>query len=214
MSPRPRSISDAAILTATHRAVIRVGPMRLTLADVAREAGVSPATLVKRFGSKRQLLLALVAAGNGEIGDEWARILELARRSPLEALYAYAECMAGMAPTPDVLANHLSFLQMDLVDPEFHRHALAHARDTLALLNEWLDDAVARNELMPCNTTRLARTVQATVGGSLMQWAIDRKGRLRRRLREDLETLLSPRYPGRPEPPGSQRRPPRTARLG
>ncbi len=119
-----------------------------------------------------------------------------------------------MAPTPDVLANHLSFLQMDLVDPEFHRHALAHARDTLALLNEWLDDAVARNELMPCNTTRLARTVQATVGGSLMQWAIDRKGRLRRRLREDLETLLSPRYPGRPEPPGSQRRPPRTARLG
>jgi AcrR family transcriptional regulator len=213
MSPRPRSTSDAAILTATHRAVTRVGPMRLTLADVAREAGVSPATLVKRFGSKRQLLLALVAAGSSEIEDEWARILELAKRSPLEALYAYAECMAGMAPTPDVLANHLSFLQMDLVDPEFHRHALAHARNTLAFLNRWLDDAVAKDELMPCNTTRLARAVQATVGGSLMQWAIDRKGRLRKRLREDLEMLLSPRYPVRPKRLRAQGRSRRNARL-
>jgi AcrR family transcriptional regulator len=213
MSPRPRSTSDAAILSAAHRAVTRVGPMRLTLADVAREAGVSPATLVKRFGSKRQLLLALVAAGSGETADEWARILALARRSPLEALYAYAECMAGMAPTPDVLANHLSFLQMDLIDPEFHRHALAHARGTLAFLSGCLEEAVVRNELTPCDTTRLARAVQATVGGSLMQWAIDRKGRLRRRLREDLETLLSPRYPAGRQRRDARGRPPRTTGL-
>jgi AcrR family transcriptional regulator len=194
MSPRPRATSDAAILTAAHRAVTRVGPMRLTLSDVAREAGVSPATLVQRFGSKRQLLLALVAAGSSEIEDQWAPILALARQSPLEALYAYAECMAALAPTPDVLANHLSFLQMDLVDPEFHRHALAHTRETLSFLHKTLDDAVAKGELTPCDTPRLARAVQATVGGSLMQWAIDREGKLRKRLREDLETLLRPRY--------------------
>src|SRR5688572_24940043 len=126
MSPRPRTTTDAAILTATHRAVMRVGPMRLTLADVAREAGVSPATLVQRFGSKRQLLLALVATASGDVEDQWAPILAMAGKSPLEAIYAYAECMAGMAPTPEVLANHLSFLQMDLVDPEFHRLALTH----------------------------------------------------------------------------------------
>jgi AcrR family transcriptional regulator len=197
MSPRPRSTSDAEILSATHRAVTRVGPKRLTLADVAREAGVSPATLVQRFGSKRKLLLAFVATGSSEIEAEWARILSLAERSPLEALYAYAECMAGLAPNPDVLANHMSFLQMDLVDPEFHRHALAQARHTLEFLRKTLDDAVDRGELAPCDTTRLARAVQATIGGSLMQWAIDREGKLRRRLREDLETLLRPRYPQR-----------------
>ena len=206
MSPRPRATSDAAILSATHRAVTRVGPMRVTLADVAREAGVSPATLVQRFGSKRQLLLALVAAGSGEIEAEWASILALAEKSPLEALYAYAECMAGLAPTPDVLANHLSFLQMDLVDPEFHRLALAHARETLGFLRKTLDHAVAKAELMPCDTSRLARAVQATVGGSLVQWAIDREGKLRKRLREDLETLLRPRYQSRTTRRDSRRR--------
>ena len=60
MSPRPKATTDQAILDATHRAVTRIGPMRLTLAHVAREAGVSPATLVQRFGSKRALLLALI----------------------------------------------------------------------------------------------------------------------------------------------------------
>jgi AcrR family transcriptional regulator len=180
--------------------------MRVTLADVAREAGVSPATLVQRFGSKRQLLLALVAAGSGEIEAEWASILALAEKSPLEALYAYAECMAGLAPTPDVLANHLSFLQMDLVDPAFHRLALAHARETLGFLRKTLDHAVAKAELMPCDTTRLARAVQATVGGSLVQWAIDREGKLRKRLREDLETLLRPRYQSRTTRHDSRRR--------
>ena len=199
MSPRPRATSDSAILIAAHRAVTRVGPMRLTLADVAREAGVSPATLVQRFGSKRQLLLALVAAGSGEVEQQWASILALAQQSPLKALFAYAECMAGLAPTPEVLSNHLSFLQMDLVDPEFHRVAVAHARETLSFLQRTLNEAVARGELMPCNTTRLARAVQAMVGGSLMQWAIDRDDKLRNRLREDLDTLLQPRYPPRPQ---------------
>jgi AcrR family transcriptional regulator len=85
MSPRPRATSDSAILSAAHRAVTRVGPMRLTLADVAREAGVSPATLVQRFGSKRGLLLALVAAGSGEVEDQWAPILALATDSAAAA---------------------------------------------------------------------------------------------------------------------------------
>ena len=35
MSPRPRATSDSAILTTAHSAVTRVGPMRLTLADIA-----------------------------------------------------------------------------------------------------------------------------------------------------------------------------------
>jgi hypothetical protein len=138
-----------------------------------------------------------VAASSGDLASEWNAIVELAKRSPLEGLYAYAECMAGLAPTPEVLANHLSFFQMDLVDPEFHKHALAHAHDTLDFLKATLDDAIRKRDLSPCDTTRLARTIQATVGGSLMQWAIDRKGTVRRRLREDLEMVLAPRHPAR-----------------
>ena len=61
MSPRPRTVSDAQILYATQRAMSRLGPTRMTLAAVAKEAGLSAATLVQRFGSKRGLMLALWA---------------------------------------------------------------------------------------------------------------------------------------------------------
>jgi len=40
-----------------------LGPAKLTLARVAKAAGLSPATLVQRFGSKRALLLALAKSG-------------------------------------------------------------------------------------------------------------------------------------------------------
>ncbi|MDP8981022.1 MAG: TetR/AcrR family transcriptional regulator, partial [Acidobacteriota bacterium] len=57
---RRKLTPDTDVLTATMRVVNRVGPGRLTLADVAAEAGLAPATLLQRFGSKRGLLLAVV----------------------------------------------------------------------------------------------------------------------------------------------------------
>jgi AcrR family transcriptional regulator len=191
MSPRPRETTDEELLTATHRVVSRLGP-NLTLADVAKEAGVSPATLVQRFGSKRGLLLAFASSGSQGLGDEFARIRR-AHRSPLAAVYDVAQCVAAMAVTPETLSNSLAFLQMDLVDPDFHKHALAHSRGMLAGIKALLDEAVADGELQRCDTTRLARAVQGLIGGSLLQWAIDRDGKAADRLREDLDCLLKPR---------------------
>jgi AcrR family transcriptional regulator len=190
--PRPRTITDEKLLNGAARAISRVGPSRLTLADVAAEVGVSPATLVQRFGSKRELLLALVNLGGGSAGREFES-LRAAHRSPLAALYAYAECMARfMAPSPEVLANHLAFLHIDLTDPEFHQPALAHARASRTEIQRLLDGAVADDELTSCDTARLARAVESMIGGSLVSWAIHREGDATDWVRDDLESLLAP----------------------
>lgn len=191
MCARPRSVSDEELLQATARAVSRVGPARLTLADVAREAGVVPATLVQRFGTKRGMLLALARQGSGSEHDQMAAI-RAAHKSPLAALYAVAECWTAMAHTPQELANHLSFLVIDLTDPEFHHYALAHARTFQAELKQLLDDAVAAGELAECDTGSLARIVQETLQGSLVAWAILREGLAADWVRRDLEFLLAP----------------------
>jgi AcrR family transcriptional regulator len=188
---RPRATSDTDILAATHRVVSRLGP-NLTLADVAREACVSPATLVQRFGSKRGLLLAFAAGGPAGLESELSRI-RATHRSPLAAVYAIADCMAAMAETPKTLSNSLAFLQMDLVDPEFHQHALAHSRGMQAGIKTLLEEAMTLGELPHGEARRLTRAVQAIIGGSLLQWAIDREGKVADRLREDLDALLKPR---------------------
>jgi AcrR family transcriptional regulator len=196
MSPRPKLVEDAALLAGTARVIERLGPVRLTLAEVAKEVGLAPATLVQRFGSKRGLLLAVARQGTAGVRGEFARI-RAAHRSPLAAIVAVGECMAQMARTPEALANSLAFFQMDIADPEFHRLALAHARQFREELRAMLDDAVRAGELRRCSTARLANAVQGLIGGSLMNWAIHREGKAAAWIAADLETLLRPLRTGR-----------------
>jgi len=192
MTPRPRTVADEDILAAAYRVMSRVGPTRLTLADIAREAGLAPATLVQRFGSKRGLLLTL-ASGAAEYVDEcFAMVRAQHPSSPLEALLAAATALVEITTTPEEMANHLAYLQIDIGDPDFHRHILDHTRRTIAGYTALLDDAVAAGELKPCDTARLARAVASLTPGSLLNWAIVREGTSLDWVRRDLATLLDP----------------------
>lgn len=188
--PRPRTTSDEEILAATARVIARVGP-RFTLANVAREISLAPATLIQRFGSKRGLMLALTS-GTAEGSADQYEMIRQASASPLAALFAIGECMAGMAPTPEELANHLAFLQIDLTDPEFHKLALAQAKAAQKETRKLIDEAIEAGELVQTDSNRLAIAIQAMIGGSLLGWAIVRDGTAARAIRRDLETLVGP----------------------
>jgi len=191
MSPRPRQASDEQILQAVFRAMTRLGPARLTLADVAGEAGISAAALVQRFGSKRALLLAAAADAAGG-SDYIFPGLRARHRSPVAALLGMADCMTLMGSTPEAIANTLAFLQIDLTDPDFHRHALAASRGIHAGLRALVKDAIAAGELRRCEPGRLASALQATMNGSMLNWAVHREGTMVAWIRRDLRTVLAP----------------------
>jgi len=191
MSPRPRTVPDEHILGAAARAMSRLGPTRLTLAAVATEAGLSAATLVQRFGSKRGLMLAIWASALEGI-DACFEMLRPANPSPLAALLAAATEMSRHTKSPEEMANHLAFLQIDISDPEFHKHMLEMSRRTEAGYRALLDEAVAAGEIVRCDTARLARAIGALSGGSLIAWAVFREGAAEAWVRKDMETLLTP----------------------
>jgi AcrR family transcriptional regulator len=189
--PRPRTASDEAILDAAYRVITRLGPANLTLADVAAEVGLSPATLVQRFGSKRGLLLALCKVGLDSVEECFAAIRR-EHASPLAALMAAATHMTRHVASPEELANGLAFLQMDVSDPEFHAIALENSHRLLAGYRALIQDAVAAGELISCDAKRLAQAVGSISGGSLIAWAILRRGTAEAWVRADLATLLGP----------------------
>jgi AcrR family transcriptional regulator len=191
MSPRPRTIPDEQILGAAQRTMARLGPTRLTLAEVARDAGLSPATLVQRFGSKRGMMLALWTGAVDGV-DSCFTMLKAAHASPLDAVIDGATMLARGTGSAEELANHLAFLQIDVSDPEFREHMLVLSQRTEAGYRALLDEAVARQELAPCDTTRLARAVVSISGGSLIGWAVFRDGTAEAWVKADLETLLAP----------------------
>jgi AcrR family transcriptional regulator len=192
MAGRPRTVSDEDLITATLRLMARLGPVKLTLAEVAKEAGVTAATLVQRFGSKRALLLKICSQA-AEFTDACFDMVRTAHpASPLEALIAAATGMTQHAHSPEELANSLAFLQIDITDPEFHAHTLAMSRKNVAGYRALLKDAVAAGELKPHDTLRMARAINGMAGGSLIAWAIFREGTAERWVKRDLETLLAP----------------------
>jgi AcrR family transcriptional regulator len=189
---RPRTVSDEDLINATIRVMSKLGPVKMTLAAVAKEAGVTAATLVQRFGSKRGLMLT-IAAGAAESGDGCFDMVRAAHPdSPLDALIAAGAAMSQMAATPEELANSLAFLQIDITDPEFHAHTLELSKKNVAGYRALLKDAIAAGELKPHDTARMARAINALASGSLITWAIFREGTADKWVRRDLETLLAP----------------------
>jgi AcrR family transcriptional regulator len=190
MSPRPRKVSDDQIFGAAHKIMGQLGPAQWTLADIAREAGITAGAVVQRFGSKRALLLAMMEGMEAMPAAMFAG-LRSQHKSPLKTLKAYADCVAQMGDTPGTLAHHLSYLQLDIADPDFNKQMRLQSRATRNEIQALLDDAVAARELKQgTDTAALARAVEVTVTGSLFTWAFYQEGTAAQWIRHDLQKLL------------------------
>jgi AcrR family transcriptional regulator len=189
---RPQKVTDEDIFMAAHRAMSRLGPGELTLADIAKEAGVTAGLLVQRFGSKRDLLLALAGQFSGGTSQMFAE-MRRGHRSPLAVLRAYSDCMAQMAATPAAFARNFAYLQIDLTDPDFRKHISKNAAASRVELQKLVREAIAAGELKPdTNAKQLARTIEAVVGGSMLSWAFYQEGAADKWMRHDLDAVLKP----------------------
>lgn len=193
MSPRPRTVDDATILEAATRVLGRSGPERITLADVGLEAGLSAATLVQRFGSKRELMLSLMRHATEEVDMRFITSMS-SDASPLECLFNAATDRIGPRGGPANLAHRLAFFLAQLDDPEFLAIAADDSNRAVQGYKQLLDNAIEAGELTEgfVDTTLLAETIHAITFGSLVTWSISQQGNLRNRVRRDLDVLLRP----------------------
>jgi AcrR family transcriptional regulator len=192
MAGRRQKVSDDDVFAAAQRAMSRLGPHELTLADIAEEAGVTPGRLVQRFGSKRALLVALSERFAASAAPVFAG-LRAAHGGPLATLRAYAACMADLAPTPEALLRNLAYLQGDLADEVLRGHLVENARASRREIESLVRAAVAAGELRrEVDVRSLARTVETVIGGSLMSWATYREGKAVDWIGKDLEAVLAP----------------------
>ena len=192
MSPRPRTVEDSAILEAAVNVLGRIGPERLTLADVGEAAGLSAATLVQRFGSKRDLMLSVLKHTTTGLEQRFQAAMS-GNDSPLEAIFAAAMDRAPFG-SRDELANILAFYLSDLGDPDFRALAAENSRNAVAGFKRMLDEAVAEGEIAESyvDTTQLAETIYSLMMGTLLTWTVSGEGTYRAKIRSQLDVLLRP----------------------
>jgi len=193
--PRPRTMSDEAILDAVLALAQRVGPARVTFASAARETGLSAATLVQRFGTKRNLLLA----ADKRAVDLWVVALDRSTAaSPLRRVVEGLVLAVNPITTPEQMANSVAMLQLDLADPDFYAETVRGARAVRARMVRDLSAALASGELRRgTDVPTLAKLVETTYHGAMIGWAIHREGTLAAWMRDQVEAILAPhRNPG------------------
>jgi AcrR family transcriptional regulator len=191
MMARPRVIDDERLLAAAQELLYEIGPASFTLQRVAERAGVSAATLIKRFGSKQQLFLAL--------NRRWVTSiipgLEAAQagcRTPFARLRAAALWGFDDLDSPANTANQLATLALDLQDDEM-RALLAEGWLIFEdHLKELATAAIEAGELSPRHPAeQVARILLATCEGTRITWCVRPVGSLVARARADIDAVLT-----------------------
>jgi AcrR family transcriptional regulator len=189
---RPRLIDDDAILDATCVVLAELGPVKLTLAAVGARVGLAAPTLIQRFGSKRGLLLAS-AARSPRMVILAAEQAEARNTSPMAALRDFALSSVAHIERREQLGNGLGFVQLDVADPEFRAHALAHSAAIVDTTARLFRAAQAAGELhASTDVDALARLTLVCFNGALQVWAVNGWGTLTDFLRAQLDLLLAP----------------------
>ena len=165
---RRKSISDEEVLDRALPVMARAGPGGFTLADIAREVGVAPATLLQRFGDKQTLIERAFARDNERFVPWLAGLPKGVGAKVVVRIYADATKLFGDSPS---MADHLLWLREDIRDPALNR--LARQRFKL-----FRAEILKRLPPMPIPPDRAARLLDAQYHGAVIQWALEPSGRL------------------------------------
>ncbi len=130
LRPRPRDAEQtrADILRAARIAFATLGYTQAGIRDIAREAGITAALVVRYFGSKRELFLAAIATDVGLAG-----FLDDARETLGQRTVQY------LMTKPIHEADTLSMMLLGAADEEIRELSTKHLRETFTRpLAKWL----------------------------------------------------------------------------
>ena len=164
--PRPKLKSDDEVLEAATAVLKRCGPIDFMLSGVAKEAGLSRATLIQRFTNRDTLLVRMMERGVAQV----RRYLDA---MPLGAgpqgLWEFLQALVrSMNARNDFSVNYLiSWYELQV--PELRTLAIQRNRAVVEGIRKRLPPgAVAEAELL----------LHSVIAGATTQWAVDPNGEL------------------------------------
>lgn len=188
--PRPKTLSDEAVLDAALALLHGHGPEALTFAGLAQACGLSAATLVQRFGNKAGLKQGTLLHAWDHLDRKTAR---LAARVPKTTAGAIA-LLVGLSKDYggiESYAEGLLLLREDLRDPALRARGAAW-RDALTQALE----ACLSGTLGPSEGLGLLMASQWQ--GALLWWSFDPRQKVERHVEASLKRFIATLTASRP----------------
>ncbi|WP_375452545.1 TetR/AcrR family transcriptional regulator [uncultured Devosia sp.] len=167
---RPPGIANGDILAVARRVLLARGA-GVSVAEIARELGVSHTTLFNRFGSKEALMIAALGALDGVT---WAEDLENGpdQRPIVEQLLGHGRIVSAHLQQ---LHEGLAVLQAAGISPQLvcaDQSVDSGPVKAFKALVRWLDRAQQQGRLAKCDTEALASTILGALYNSTVTSAV------------------------------------------
>ncbi|MDH6144858.1 MULTISPECIES: TetR/AcrR family transcriptional regulator [Kitasatospora] len=190
------AIPEERILDAAYQLLLTIGMQRMTMADIARQAGVSRATLYRRWGGVREVIGALTTR-------EWSALTLAAMPAdgpPPGRAPGRAQLVDGVVRLVRLIRVHPLLRRIVELDPDFLTPYLLTRRGSntnhqLEMLETALRLAIAEGSVRAGDPALLARAVlltawSFTLTGPVLTGEPDGSGPESDRLDEELRLLL------------------------
>jgi TetR/AcrR family macrolide resistance operon transcriptional repressor len=179
--PRPKRVSDEAVLAAAAQLLFEGGSAQFTLSDVANAVGIARATLIQRFDN-RETILRKVAERQVSITAQYLDGLPLKRGR--DGLWQFLETIVGDMGDGEDFGVHVELAWLETADPELR----SYAADRYALVQAAI---AARMPASVAQPAEIAAHLHAVIAGATMQWVAGREGSLSQYVLNRLKVALN-----------------------
>jgi AcrR family transcriptional regulator len=187
---RPKKISDSECLERAFEVISREGFESFTLKQVAKATGLSPAALIKRFKTKRQLARA-ARDRKWDVNLQQMQRGQPASAKGLDGLFKFIRVIARSVDSKR-LGEHARLLGSQADDPQSKRKVAAYFQGTRELLALSLREAADEGALREIDAEKLAWSLEALIQGAIFQFAFLGTRGIEAHLRDHVATFLEP----------------------
>ncbi len=193
---RPRSISSQDIVAEAYELLMEAGPGKLTFERLGEKVGLVPAALIRRFSSKKQLMLEVDRYALELTNTEVYRAIR-ETQSPIEAIIMQFITEMQYASTIERFANGQEFMLHDFRDADLYKnYRVSFERRHLQIV-QLLMRAQEDGMLVGIgNINGLARQLESVAHGAGHVWAMTQEYTIDKTIRRYITLALKPYMPG------------------
>lgn len=161
--PRPKTVDDATVLNSALKAMAEKGTA-FTLADVARDVGLSRATLIQRFGDRDAFLVRMAEQ---ELSATRAWLADQPVTDDPDGLWDFLVAIISGMGNGDSFSGRIVIAALEARDPDLRAFA--------ACRYDLVQQAITDRLPADCDRRQVAEHVHSVIAGATMQWLVTDK---------------------------------------
>jgi AcrR family transcriptional regulator len=188
--PRKKILDDKTILQCAFEVILKVGASDFNLQDLSKKTGLSPSTLIQRFGSKKNILLEAIKLARQNLKEDLNKIT-LSHKSPTQQIINIYLEPVNLLKSPESVAKTLDLIKLEIkqkkLKPLVRDFFRIRRKKIKVLIIAGQKEQEIRSNL---NSLQIISHLETLWHGSIVLWALIGKNTAHEWLKKELHFFL------------------------